>query len=120
MEIMQAKMQEEVEALQTLQKQSTKALTARQTLDSQLNENQLVKEEMDKLEAGANVYKLIGPALVRQDVTEAQSNVAKRIAYITGELKRQEDALKEIEKKQDTHRENLQSMQTQMQKLAQA
>ena len=57
MEIMQSKMQEEVEALQALQKQSTKALTARQTLDSQLNENQLVKEEMDKLEAGANVHK---------------------------------------------------------------
>ena len=120
MEIMQSKMQEEGEALQALQKQSTKALTARQTLDSQLNENQLVKEEMDKLEAGANVYKLIGPALVRQDVGEAQGNVAKRIEYITGELRRQEDALKEIEKKQDGHRENLQNMQAQMQKLAQA
>ncbi|TRY72695.1 hypothetical protein TCAL_03394 [Tigriopus californicus] len=74
MEIMQAKMQEEVEALQTLQKQSSQALTARQTLDSQLNENQLVKEEMDALEEGAHVFKLIGPALVRQAVPEAQGN----------------------------------------------
>ncbi|XP_059087965.1 prefoldin subunit 6-like isoform X3 [Tigriopus californicus] len=120
MEIMQAKMQEEVEALQTLQKQSSQALTARQTLDSQLNENQLVKEEMDALEEGAHVFKLIGPALVRQAVPEAQGNVDKRIAYITAELKRQETLLKTLEEKQDERRNTLQTMQNQMQKLAQA
>lgn len=120
MEIMQGKMQEEVEALQSLQKQSTQALSARQTLDSQLNENQLVKEEMDALEADARVFKLIGPALVRQAVSEAQANVDKRIAYITAELKRQETLLKDLEDKQEERRNNLQTMQTQMQKLAQA
>eukprot|EP00095_Tigriopus_kingsejongensis_P008409 maker-scaffold9_size846264-snap-gene-7.30 protein:Tk08409 transcript:maker-scaffold9_size846264-snap-gene-7.30-mRNA-1 annotation:"prefoldin subunit 6-like" len=120
LEIMQAKMQEEVEVLQTLQKQSSKALTARQTLDSQLSENKLVKEEMDTLESEAQVFKLIGPALVRQEVDEAKGNVDKRIAYITGELRRQEELLKDLEKKQEERRENLQTMQNQMQKLVQA
>lgn len=34
------------------------------------------------------VFKLVGPALVRQDLEEARQNVDKRIGYINGELKR--------------------------------
>ncbi len=120
MEIMQNQLQEGVEKLQTLQKQQQKTLSTRQLLDSQLNENKLVKEEMDKVESDAKVYKLIGPALVRQDVSEAKSNVDKRISYITGELKRQEDLLADLDKQQEAEREKLQALQMQMQKLAQA
>ena len=114
------KLQEEVEKLQSVQKQHGKTMTARQTLDAQLNENKLVKEEMDSLESGANVFKLIGPAMIRQDVEEAKGNVNKRIDYINGELKRQDQLIKELDKKQEAHREALANMQNQMQKLAQA
>jgi chaperonin cofactor prefoldin len=34
----------------------------------------------------ANVYKMIGPVLVRQDTLEARSNVSKRLEFIAGEL----------------------------------
>lgn len=34
----------------------------------------------------ANVYKLIGPVLVKQDLAEARANVRKRIEYISAEL----------------------------------
>lgn len=34
----------------------------------------------------ANVYKLIGPVLVKQDMAEANANVKKRIEYISAEL----------------------------------
>jgi prefoldin beta subunit len=37
------------------------------------------------LESDANVFKLIGPVLVKQDLEEARQNVNKRIDYITGE-----------------------------------
>jgi len=120
MEIMQTKLQEEVEKLQAVQKQHSKAHSARQQLDSQLNENKMVKEVMDTLGDADNVFKLIGPALIRQDVSEAKQNVDKRIEYISAELKRQEDSIKDLDKKQDDLRENLTNMQTQMQKLAQA
>ena len=66
MEIMQAQMQEKVEKLQGLQKTQQKTLMARQTLDSQISENKLVKDELDGLEEDAKVFKLIGPALIRQ------------------------------------------------------
>jgi prefoldin beta subunit len=120
MEIMQNQLQEGVEKLQSLQKQQQKTLSTRQMLDSQLNENKLVKEEMDKVDSEAKVFKLIGPALVRQDVSEAKSNVDKRISYISGELKRQDDLLADLDKQQEAEREKLQALQMQMQKLAQA
>lgn len=95
-------------------------MSSRQILDSQLNENKLVKEEMDVLDADSKVFKLIGPALVKQDVIEAQQNVAKRIAYITGEMKRQDDLIADIGKKQENERETFQTIQIQLQKLTQA
>lgn len=121
MEIMQAQFQEKAEKLQGLQKTQQKTLVARQTLDSQLNENKLVKEELDRLDdSDAKVFKLIGPALIRQETSEAKQNVNKRIDYITGELKRHDETLADLDKKQDEIKEELQNIQTQMQKLAQA
>ncbi len=60
-------------------------ISSRQQLDSQLTENNGVKEELNLLESDANVFKLIGPVLVKQDLEEARQNVSKRIDYITGE-----------------------------------
>ena len=120
MEQLQAQLQEKVEKLQTMQKTQQKTLVARQTLDSQINENKLVKEELDRLDDDARVFKLIGPALIKQETTEAKQNVDKRIDYITGELKRHDETLADLDKKQDELRSDLQNLQTQMQKLAQA
>ena len=120
MEVLQSKLQEEVESLQGLQKQQAKAVSTRQTLDSQLSENQMVADEMARLKDSDRVFKLIGPAMVRQDVGEAKANVDKRIKYIGEELKRTDGVIKGLEKKQEEHRDNLNNMQAQMQKLAQA
>lgn len=45
-----------------------------------------VLKELDLLNEDTNVYKLIGPVLVKQDLAEANANVRKRIEYITAEL----------------------------------
>jgi prefoldin beta subunit len=63
-----------------------KVIGTRQQLDSQLSENNAVKEELGLLETDSNVFKLIGPVLIKQDLEEARQNVSKRIEYITGEL----------------------------------
>ncbi|CAN6546127.1 unnamed protein product [Malus baccata var. baccata] len=52
----------------------------------QLGENELVLKELDLLSEDANVFKLIGPVLVKQDLAEARANVRKRIEYISAEL----------------------------------
>ena len=79
-----------------------------------------VKEELDLAPEDGKIFKLIGPALVPQELSEARSNVEKRIDYIAGELKRKEDLMAELDKKQDEAREKMQEVQVQMQKLQQA
>jgi len=116
-ETIQKKFQSEVENYKQLQKDVQRALAARQTLDGQLNENVLVKEEMGLLEEGSRVYKLIGPVLVKQDTDEAVQNVSKRIDYIKGELKRQDDLLKDLESKQDSSRDAVGNLQQQLRQL---
>lgn len=61
------------------------------------------------------MYKLYGPVLVKQDLQEARQNVGKRMEYIKKELKRCNDTLETLEKKQDKHRESLQKLQQQYQ-----
>ena len=46
----------------------------------------LCLQELDVIEPEGNVYKLIGPVLVKQDLEEAKQTVRKRIEYITAEM----------------------------------
>lgn len=55
------------------------------------------------------MYKLIGPALVRQDALEARANVKKRLEFIASELARLDSQLKALEEKQ-TRKHNQASM----------
>lgn len=61
------------------------------------------------------MYKLFGPVLVKQELEESRQNVAKRMEYIKKELKRCNDTIETLEKRQDKHRENLQKLQQQFQ-----
>ncbi|RLM79987.1 hypothetical protein C2845_PM12G08080 [Panicum miliaceum] len=71
--------------------------------------------ELELLNDGANVYKLIGPVLVKQDLAEAKANVKKRIEYISAELKRMDRALKDLEDKQNSKKESIFKLQQRMQ-----
>ena len=45
-----------------------------------------LSQELDLLEGDAKVYKMMGPALIQQDISEAKQTVGKRIEYIGGEM----------------------------------
>ncbi len=51
------------------------------------------------MDEDANVFKLIGPALIKQDLVEAKSNVTKRLEFIRGELERADSQIKSLEGK---------------------
>merc|ERR1712002_180279 len=114
---LQKKFEEEVEAYKKVQKDLTKTNSLRSQLDGQLNENKVVKEELDVIGDDGVVYKLIGPALIRQDLEEARQNVAKRIDYIQQKIKRHEGTMTKLEKDADMKRDNLNKVQQQMQQL---
>ncbi|KAG4071937.1 hypothetical protein HA402_006098 [Bradysia odoriphaga] len=111
----QKKITAEVEQFKSAQKEFSKLVQQRQLLDGQLNENKSVLDELNLLGADNKVYKLFGPVLVKQELEESRQNVAKRMEYIKKELKRCNDTIETLEKRQDKHRENLQKLQQQFQ-----
>ncbi|KAK1122624.1 hypothetical protein K0M31_009067 [Melipona bicolor] len=110
-EEIQKNLKTEIDKYKQVQKDYHKALNQRRQLDGQLNENIAVKKELDLLKSEDDVFKLIGPVLIKQDVEEAKQNVAKRMEYITSELKRVDELITTLDKKQDTHCETLEKYQ---------
>ncbi|PRP73689.1 prefoldin subunit 6-like isoform 1, partial [Planoprotostelium fungivorum] len=68
---------------------------------TQVNENDMVKKELELVEADGEIFKLIGPALIKQEKTEALSNVNKRLEFIKGELKKVDTTIGDLEKKSE-------------------
>lgn len=107
----QEKLQAEVTKYQQLQKDISSSMAARQKLEAQLTENNIVNEELSLLDNSNTVYKLIGPVLVKQDLEEAKSTVNKRLQYINGEIKRYETMLKDLEQRSEQQRTSLTKLQ---------
>jgi prefoldin beta subunit len=106
--------------LKEAQAKKTKFLENRRALGGQQNENQLVKAELQHLEPGARVYKLIGPALVEQSETDAKTIVEKRLEYITQEIQRVEASVEDMDKKEEAIRATIVVQQERMNKRHQA
>ncbi|KAH8549351.1 Prefoldin [Umbelopsis sp. PMI_123] len=116
-QVIEAKLEAESRAFQKLQKDLTKAVESRQQLDSQRQENELVKKEFDLLENSSGIYKLVGPVLVKQDRTEAFTNVKNRLDLINAEIKRVEAQLQDLTQKSEKKRTEIMQLQSQFQEL---
>jgi len=114
----QQRLETEVREFRGLQKQQSTLENSRAQYLTQQNENQLVLSELELVEPEADVYKLIGPALMKQQKSEAVSNVKKRLEFINSELKKLDDTHKDIEKKQGEKRAKILELQEQLQKVA--
>ncbi|KAJ4363797.1 Prefoldin subunit 6 [Ascochyta clinopodiicola] len=97
----QKKLQELTESYQGLQSELGTAVDARQKLESQQQENTTVKKEFDILDDEANIYKQIGPVLLKQDKTEALMSVNGRLEFIEKEIRRFETQIKGIQDKSE-------------------
>eukprot|EP00295_Goniomonas_pacifica_P035603 CAMPEP_0175959638 /NCGR_PEP_ID=MMETSP0108-20121206/34908_1 /TAXON_ID=195067 ORGANISM="Goniomonas pacifica, Strain CCMP1869" /NCGR_SAMPLE_ID=MMETSP0108 /ASSEMBLY_ACC=CAM_ASM_000204 /LENGTH=100 /DNA_ID=CAMNT_0017287113 /DNA_START=79 /DNA_END=381 /DNA_ORIENTATION=- len=92
-----------------------KNVSNKQKLLQQHNENELVQKELNMLEDDAEVYKLIGPTLLLQDVAESRANVQKRLQWISDEMKRLDAAIKGQEKSMETKKGEIQELQQKVQ-----
>ncbi|RPB08618.1 Prefoldin beta-like protein [Morchella conica CCBAS932] len=97
----QQALQRMTEEFTTLQKELSSVVEARQTLESQLQENRSVQKEFSGLDDDANIFKLIGPVLVKQDKSEAIMAVGGRLEFIEAEITRTEEKIKNIQEKQE-------------------
>jgi len=115
---MAAAVDAEVARFRELQEEVQKLRNDQQTLMGQQNENDMVKAELDLLDDGACVYKMVGPVLMRNDLDDAKQTVEKRLEYITGELNKLEKKIEDTEKKASEAAEKVQKMQSAMQQAA--
>ncbi|KAL8674306.1 MAG: hypothetical protein Q9168_001299 [Polycauliona sp. 1 TL-2023] len=103
---------EEYQALQTeLQAQ----ITSRQRLESQQQENLVVRKEFNTLSDDSTIYKLIGPVLLKQEKTEAESAVDGRLEFIEKEIKRVEKVIGEMQEQSEGKKMEVYQLQMKMQ-----
>ncbi|KAG5486383.1 hypothetical protein CUR178_07698 [Leishmania enriettii] len=103
--------------LQELGDKKGKLIEARRQLGAQKNENELVRDELNKLEPDATVYKLIGPALVPQDQSDAKTIIGNRLDYINGEIKRSDTSIADLDRKEAELQKKAQELYRKMQEL---
>lgn len=78
----------------------------------------MVKSEFELMEPSANVYKLVGPILAKQDITEAKGNVEKRIEFITKEIERMDKLEVDFQAKVEEKKKNIMRLQDEARKIA--
>lgn len=101
--------------LQEVGEKKGKFVETRRQLGGQKNENDLVRDELNKLEPDATVYKLIGPALVPQDQSDAKTIISNRLDYINGEIKRTDTSIADLDRKEAELQKKAQDLYRRMQ-----
>ncbi|MCJ1286191.1 hypothetical protein MMC26_005536 [Xylographa opegraphella] len=100
---------------QKLQTDLQTNIDARQKLESQQQENKGVQQEFAQLAEDANIYKLIGPVLLKQDRAEAVLAVDGRLEFIEKEIQRVEKQIADIQSESEKTRMAVYQLQTKMQ-----
>ncbi|KAJ6187859.1 hypothetical protein N7519_002767 [Penicillium mononematosum] len=116
----QKQLQARSEEFQALQTELEVLVDARQKLESQQQENEGVQTEFAQLDDEANIYKLVGPVLLKQDKSEATMAVNGRLEFIEKEIKRIEGEISATQEKSEKMRSELIQLQSQAQQQAAA
>mmetsp|Transcript_17326 Transcript_17326/g.18067 ORF Transcript_17326/g.18067 Transcript_17326/m.18067 type:complete len:128 (+) Transcript_17326:19-402(+) len=109
---------EKLEKYREIQGEIQKLFLSKQQYLSQFNENTLVKGELDLLTEDEQVYKLVGPVLMKVDLEESKENVGKRLQFIEGEITKIDQQIAEKQGSQTTLGEEIAQLQKQMQQQA--
>ncbi|KAH9862217.1 hypothetical protein IAQ61_010420 [Plenodomus lingam] len=117
---LQKKLQDLSDSYQTLQTELSTAVESRQRLESQQQENATVKKEFDILDDDANIYKQIGPVLLKQDKAEAVMAVNGRLEFIEKQIQDVEKKIKGIQDKAENIKTEIVQLQQSAQQAQQA
>ncbi|KAF7320144.1 Prefoldin subunit 6 [Mycena kentingensis (nom. inval.)] len=107
MTALQAKLQAASSEYSKLQLEMSTIVEARQRLDAQHSENELVNAEFTKLTSENTVYKQIGPVLVKQEQDDAKKDVKSRLEFIASEIKRVEAQLQDVQARSDKKKQEV-------------
>jgi prefoldin beta subunit len=85
-EQMAAQIDAKVQQFRSIQEEVQKLRNDQQMLMQQQSENEMVKQELDLLDDSAQVYKMVGPVLMKNETDDAKQTVDQRLELINGEL----------------------------------
>jgi len=105
----------EVEKFKEIQAQLQSVRADLQTVLGQLTENEMVQKELELVDSSSNVYKMVGPVLIKNSLEDARDTVSKRLEFITAERDRLEAKSKELETKGGEIATKVQQMQAALQ-----
>ncbi|CAL8577989.1 Prefoldin subunit 6 [Xanthoria parietina] len=111
----QQRLQSLSEEYQNLQTDLQTQITSRQRLESQQQENLAVRKEFNILSDDSTIYKLIGPVLLKQEKTEAESAVDGRLDFIEKEIKRVEQLISDMQEQSEGKKMEVYQLQMKMQ-----
>ncbi|KAI2183671.1 Prefoldin subunit 6 [Ophidiomyces ophidiicola] len=103
---------------QKLQLELQEVVDAREKLEAQNQENKSVQKEFDTIDDDANIYKLIGPILLKQDKNDAILAVTGRLDFIDKEIKRIEKQIADIQEKSEKKKIEVVQFQNQLQQAS--
>ncbi|KAK2808396.1 hypothetical protein FQN50_004781 [Emmonsiellopsis sp. PD_5] len=104
---------------QKLQTELAEIVQAREKLESQQQENKSVQKEFTSLEDDANIYKLVGPVLLKQEKKDAMMAVEGRLDFIEKEISRIEKQIADIQDQSEKKKVEIIQLQTAMQQQQQ-
>ena len=96
---------------QCIEKEQSKIRVAINNFENKKNENNIVKSELALLDDEDIVYKLIGPILVQQDISDAKLQVDSRIEIINKEIHKLEKNYQNNTKKIEANRQKIADIQ---------
>ncbi|PNW74955.1 hypothetical protein CHLRE_12g502750v5 [Chlamydomonas reinhardtii] len=108
-------LQKEVETYRNLQAELQKLAKGKQELTARFTETETVVEELKLLDDEANVFKAVGPVLVKQDLVEARSNVSNRLEFIKKDIDRLDVQIKGVESKMLDREKEMMKLQRKLQ-----
>lgn len=101
-----------------MSKTNITALLCQQTLTQLVYNNTI--QELDLLNDDDTVYKMIGPALVKQDIDEGKANVNKRLSFIGDEIKRIDTKIADLDAKIAKRQQQMMQLQQEGQRMQHA
>lgn len=108
-------LQKEVETYRGHQQEQAKLSKGKSELTARYQETETVLEELKRLDDDANVFKAVGPVLVKQDLVEARSNVSNRLDFIKKDIDRIDGQLKTVEGKMLEREKEIMKLQRKLQ-----
>lgn len=86
-------------------------------IETQIHENEMVKDELERLQGKDVIYRSVGPIMLLEKPKDAKDNVRQRLIFLTGEAERLRARIEEAMSRMDEIRPELVAAQERMEAL---